>query len=143
MRDYIQNITLLQKRINDLQTENQMLKDILEKNGIHYKEEIKCEFFADRTEAFGEDQGARIIHPSEITEKMANIFFSRFWGRQDVYAKRYENKHTGKIGYFTQCENFWKRALLLIPFKRKTQRYQTHRPQAVGSSSAGVFQWSA
>lgn len=38
---------------------------------------------------------------------MANNFFARFWGRQDVYAKRNENRNTGKIGYYTQCENFW------------------------------------
>lgn len=31
-----------------------------------------------------------------------------FWGRQDVYAKRYLNKKTGKSGYYPQCKNFWK-----------------------------------
>ena len=42
-----------------------------------------------------------------ITENMANQFFSMFWGRQDVYAKRSVNKETGKAAYYPQCNNFW------------------------------------
>ena len=38
---------------------------------------------------------------------MANLFFARFWGRQDVYAKRNEKKGTGEASYFPQCNNFW------------------------------------
>ena len=38
---------------------------------------------------------------------MANQFFSMFWGRQDVYAKRSVNKETGKAAYYPQCNNFW------------------------------------
>ena len=49
----------------------------------------------------------RIIHPQAITENMANQFFSMFWGRQDVYAKRSVNKETGKAAYYPQCNNFW------------------------------------
>lgn len=44
--------------------------------------------------------------PKEITEKMANQFFAMFWGRQDVYAKRIENK-SGEAAYYPQCDNFW------------------------------------
>lgn len=56
---------------------------------------------------YDSNQGARIIHPSVITDDMANLFYSRFWGRQDVYAKRNEKKGTGEASYFTQCHNFW------------------------------------
>ena len=38
---------------------------------------------------------------------MANLFYARFWGRQDVYAKRSEKKSTGEAGYYTQCHNRW------------------------------------
>lgn len=58
-------------------------------------------------EAFDPEQGKRIIHPQAITENMANQFFSMFWGRQDVYAKRSVNKETGKAAYYPQCNNFW------------------------------------
>ena len=47
------------------------------------------------------DQGARIIGKN-ITEEMANYFFSMFWGRTDVYARRGKNG-----GYFPQCDNRW------------------------------------
>ena len=52
------------------------------------------------------DQGKRIL-PFAITENVARHFFARFWGREDVYAKRSVNKKTGKAGYFPQCDNFW------------------------------------
>lgn len=34
MRDTIENISLLQKQLNDLQLENQVLKNILDQSGI-------------------------------------------------------------------------------------------------------------
>ena len=36
MRKSVENISLLQKQINDLQLENQILKNILERSGISY-----------------------------------------------------------------------------------------------------------
>ena len=36
MRNALENITLLQKRMNELQLENQILKGILERLGISY-----------------------------------------------------------------------------------------------------------
>ncbi len=47
------------------------------------------------------------VHKS-LKQDKARLFFSYFWGRTDVYAKRSVNKLTGKGHYFTQCENFWK-----------------------------------
>ena len=40
MRNPVENISLLQKQINDLQLENQILKNILERSGISYTHEI-------------------------------------------------------------------------------------------------------
>lgn len=54
------------------------------------------------------DQGARIIFPDAITTHMANRFFSYFWGRQDVYAKRSVKKDSGAAGYYRQCANLWR-----------------------------------
>lgn len=107
MRDPIDNITKLQKRLNDLQLENQVLKNILDQTGVSYRNELKHISKAEQVEEFDPEQGKRIVHPKEITEKMANMFFSMFWGRQDVYAKRSVNKSSGKAGYFPQCDNFW------------------------------------
>ena len=95
MRDSIENISQLQKQLNDLQLENQILKTILEKAGLSYHKELSAFRQSDSKEAFDPEQGKRIIHPQAITENMANQFFGVFWGRQDVFAKRSVNKETG------------------------------------------------
>ena len=107
MRDSIENISQLQKKLNDLQLENQILKNILDKAGLSYHKELSKLRQRGSKEAFDPEQGKRIIHPQAITENMANQFFSMFWGRQDVYAKRSVNKETGKAAYYPQCNNFW------------------------------------
>ena len=107
MRDSIENISQLQKKLNDLQLENQILKNILDKAGLSYHKELSKLRQSGSKEAFDPEQGKRIIHPQAITENMANQFFSMFWGRQDVYAKRSVNKDTGKAAYYPQCNNFW------------------------------------
>ena len=110
MRDPIENISRLQTQMNDLQIENQILKNILDNAGISYGKELLRLRSSEELCEYDPDQGARIQLPVEITEKMANMFYSRFWGRQDVYAKRNEKKDTGEASYFTQCHNFWKEA---------------------------------
>ena len=107
MRQSIENISLLQKQINDLQLENQILKNILDRSGISYTHEIARIGVSEKAEEYDPDQGARILHPKQITAEMANLFYSRFWGRQDVYARRSEKKGTGEVGYYTQCHNRW------------------------------------
>ena len=107
MRDSIENISQLQKKLNDLQLENQILKNILDRAGLAYNKELSAFRQNDSKEDYDSKQGKRIIHPQSITENMANKFFYMFWGRQDVYAKRSVNKETGKAAYYPQCNNFW------------------------------------
>lgn len=97
----------LQKQLNDLQIENKVLKKLLDEAGISYQYLISQINSQNNIESYDTNQGKRIIHPDKITDEMANKFFARFWGRQDVYSKRYQNKTTGKAGYFPQCKNFW------------------------------------
>ena len=42
MRDSIENISQLQKQLNDLQLENQILKNILDKAGLSYHRDYQC-----------------------------------------------------------------------------------------------------
>ena len=107
MRDSIENISQLQKKLNDLQLENQILRNMLDKAGLSYYKELSAFRQNDCKEAYDLEQGKRIIHPQTITENMANKFFYMFWGRQDVYAKRSVNKETGKAAYYPQCNNLW------------------------------------
>ncbi len=99
----MKDIQELQKRIEYLENENQYLKSLLDNARIPY-DTLASEKDVDLYES---DQGARIIY-RDITSDDANMFFSMFWGRTDVYSKRTIKKATGEVNYYTQCYNFWK-----------------------------------
>ena len=84
----------------------------LKKAGISYEEVNPFEEKIESAEEYDLDQGNRIVNPPYITEKMAMRFFSMFWGREDVYARRGKNG-----GYFPQCANRWNDRL--CPKQRK------------------------
>ena len=48
MRDPIENVTRLQKQLNNLQLENQVLKNILDKAGLSYQNELASILFTSR-----------------------------------------------------------------------------------------------
>lgn len=49
-------------------------------------------------------------HSSPVADKIAR-FRSLFRGREDVYARRFENQRTGKSGYAPACGNEWVRGV--------------------------------
>lgn len=102
----------LRKMVRLLEYENKILKDKLKKAGIYYEEVNPFEEKIESAEEYDLDQGNRIVNPPYITEKMAIRFFSMFWGREDVYARRGK-----KGGYFPQCANRWNDRL--CPKQRK------------------------
>ena len=102
----------LRKMVRLLEYENKILKDKLKKAGISCEEVNPFEEKIESAEEYDLDQGNRIVNPPYITEKMAMRFFSMFWGREDVYARRGKNG-----GYFPQCANRWNDRL--CPKQRK------------------------
>ncbi len=92
----------LRQLIRNLQNENQKLKEKLDKAQIPYETTDFFEQVNRKSDEYDLDQGGRIVHPGYITENTAKRFFSMFWGREDVYAKRGK-----KGGYFPQCANRW------------------------------------
>ena len=56
---------------------------------------------------------------SSLSQKIA-LFRNLFKGREDVYAKRYDNKISGKTGYTPVCKNEWKNGICAKP-KMKCQ----------------------
>ena len=78
----------LRKMVRLLEYENKILKDKLKKAGISYEEVNPFEEKIESAEEYDLDQGSRIVNPPYITEKMAIRFFSMFWGRENVYARR-------------------------------------------------------
>ena len=100
---------MLQSRILELEAENKYLKSLLDKAGIVYTFPNTSDITT-HYEEFDPNQGDRII-PLEITHGYVRRYYSYFWGRMDVFSKRYQNKNTGKAGYFPQCDNFWRRGV--------------------------------
>ena len=96
----IENINRLKEQLNDLQLENQILKNILDNAGISYRKEIISFRASEELCDFDINQGKRIQFPPEISDKMAVMCYSRFWGRQDVYAKRSVKKIREKLATF-------------------------------------------
>ena len=99
----MRDIQDLKKRIEYLERENKYLKSLLDNAKISYDMCLN----SINESLFEPDQGARIIH-RDISSDDANMFFSMFWGRTDVYSKRTIKKSTGEVNYYTQCYNFWK-----------------------------------
>ena len=97
----------LRQQVNRLRKENKILKALLEKENISYTEAITRLDSYEEDDEYDPNQGRRIIHPAQITDEMANRFYARFWGRQDVYSKRTIKKSTGEVNYYPQCNNFW------------------------------------
>ena len=87
--------------VRKLQMENHRLKEQLKAANIPFEEENVFEEKIENTKEFDPDQSGRIIE-KYITKDMARWYFSMFWGREDVYAKR-----GSKGGYFPQCNNRW------------------------------------
>lgn len=47
------------------------------------------------------------VNKYSTPQQKIELFKSLFWGRTDVYAKRYYNTKTGKSGYVPACSNEW------------------------------------
>ncbi|MCL2427305.1 MAG: restriction endonuclease subunit R, partial [Oscillospiraceae bacterium] len=108
------NIDNLRELFRRLEKENQYLKTLLNKADIPYA--FNEYFDYDPTESVEYDAGqSNRINAYELNHKIANRFFSMFWGRQDVFAKR-----SGKGAYFPQCENRWKD---VCPKKQGQKKY--------------------
>lgn len=95
----------LRKFIRELLSENLMLKTRLKEAGVAYESKDIFDETVESQEEYDEDQGSRILHPY-ITDDMVRKYFTMFWGRMDVYAKRGK-----KGGYFPQCRNRWNSSL--------------------------------
>ncbi|KNY27786.1 TOTE conflict system archaeo-eukaryotic primase domain-containing protein [Pseudobacteroides cellulosolvens] len=55
------------------------------------------------------------INNSASTDEKIKLYMSIFKGREDVYAKRWENKKKGTSGYSPVCLNDWKQGVCLKP----------------------------
>jgi len=95
-------IDKLRNRLQKLDAENAYLRKLLDNAGIGYGS-------IDGIDVTEKPQ----THPgsNKITYHRAQLFYSYFWGRTDVYSKRSQNKKTGKTAYYPQCDNFWRHGI--------------------------------
>ena len=95
----------LTEHIKQLEAENQYLKKLLDDAGIPY----------DKPDNNSEKDEPSVVSIKEepITKELVQFYYSMFKGRRDVYSLRSgkHNAKTGKHGYYTQCDNFWKAGL--------------------------------
>lgn len=89
----------LRKMVRDLQAENKSLRKLLSENHIFAEPSDVFSDTTSGTDTYDPDQ-ASLVEPLDITDEIANRFFSMFWGRVDVFARRGK-----KGGYFPQCKN--------------------------------------
>ena len=99
------NLDSLRRLVRSLQDENKRLKEQLDKANIPYDTENVFVEKIENIQEYDPDQGGRILN-RYITKDLANRYFSMFWGRTDVYARR-----GAKGGYFPQCNNRWNNRL--------------------------------
>jgi superfamily II DNA or RNA helicase len=97
------NLDSLRKLVRTLQNENKSLKEKLQKANIPFPETNPFDEQIENMEEYDLDQGGRIISKDKISDDEIKHFYSMFWGRIDVYAKRANNG-----GYYPQCDNRWK-----------------------------------
>ena len=95
------NLDSLRKLVRDLQKENKELRLLLANAEIPYSDSEVFTEIPSESKEYDLDQGARIA-AQYINEYMVQKFFSMFWGRMDVFAKRAKNGN-----YYPQCDNRW------------------------------------
>jgi hypothetical protein len=61
------------------------------------------------------DHAGEVVDHQSSPEAKVTLFRSLFRGREDVYARRFESRRTGKSGYAPACANEWVRGVCEKP----------------------------
>lgn len=105
MDDLLTRYNKLLRQYEVLHKENEVLKSLLKSHGIEYETRMK------------EDMNKPIyslVSVPTITlsiDERIRLFQSLFKGREDVFARRWFSKTTGKSGYQPVCINEWKQGI--------------------------------
>lgn len=105
MDDLLTRYNKLLRQYEVLHKENEVLRSLLKSHGIEYETRMK------------EDMNKPIyslVSVPTITlsiDERIRLFQSLFKGREDVFARRWFSKTTGKSGYQPVCINEWKQGL--------------------------------
>lgn len=98
------------KKLQILEKENNILKSILERNGISYKEELLKTYFQSTNNQESQLKSECIVPVKTLSlNEKVELFRSIFRGREDVFARRWHSESTNKSGYQPVCEREWNR----------------------------------
>lgn len=81
----------------------------LDQRRAHLNEQIKR--LKDKCRQYKDFRTQRTIHSRFAEHEKISIFRSLFKGREDIFARRFESKTSGKSGYMPVCRNEWKYGL--------------------------------
>lgn len=105
MDDLLTRYNKLLRQYEVLHKENEVLKSLLKIHGVEYETRMK----EDMNKPIYSLVSVPIITLS-IDERL-RLFQSLFKGREDVFARRWFSKTTGKSGYQPVCINEWKQGI--------------------------------
>ena len=118
-KELLKKYTTLLNEVDILSKENRILKEKLgisepdtSKNNLSIG--IKHQSNLHGAKIDDEPAITKVSNHSHSIEKIA-LFMSLFKGRNDVYAKRWDNKKNGKSGYSPVCINLWQTGLCRKP----------------------------
>ncbi len=105
MDDLLTRYNKLLRQYEVLHKENEVLKSLLKIHGVEYETRMK--------EDMNKPIYSLVLVPTitlSIDERI-RLFQSLFKGREDVFARRWFSKTTGKSGYQPVCINEWKQGI--------------------------------
>ncbi|MFC1856482.1 hypothetical protein ACFL9U_00455 [Thermodesulfobacteriota bacterium] len=121
MMDYgnlLEKHNILLEEANRLKQENRLLKAQLglmkSEPSLNITEEIKTKNSIVADELIDKNCLSNVDNRSDTPSKIC-LFMSLFKGREDVYAKRWENKKKGTSGYSPVCLNQWQSGICAKP----------------------------
>lgn len=104
MRKDSEIIRDLQLKIEELNIENALLKEVLTREGISYEDDI----IQQSDSQIDKEKINQVVFPPSLTDEICEKFIEYFHGRTDVYATRWKSKDGKRFGYAPCCERFWK-----------------------------------
>ncbi len=133
----------LRKKLRSLQQENEQLK----KENTILRERLGVNDPPNKNQTTEKNQHASTFNKYRPSEEKVALYLSLFKGREEVFAKRWENKK-GRTGYSPVCHNEWKPGICKKPQIKCSvctrQHFQPLDEQAIeahlrGDLTAGIY----